>query len=139
MGNLPGSMDAPPSVSAEDLAARPSSVLALIHWLTARVQRLEAEVAELKARLNKDSTNSSLPPSATHPHAKPLPVRPKSKRRRGGQPGHDKCARALIPADQCQAVIPCVPSECRMCGRELLGVAPEPLRHQVWELPVIQP
>ena len=132
-------MDAPPPVSADDLAATPPSVLALIHWLTARVQRLEDEVAELKGRLNQDSTNSSLPPSSTHPHAKPLPTKPKSKRRRGGQPGHDKHERALIRVEDCQAVIPCVPTDCRKCGRALHGKDPEPLRHQVWELPDIKP
>jgi transposase len=132
-------MDAPPPVSAEDLAATPASVLALVQWLTTRVSKLEAEVAELKARLNKDSTNSSVPPSATHPHAEPLTPRPPSKRRRGGQPGHDKHERALIPADECQSIVPCVPSECRRCGRALHGIDPEPLRHQVWELPEVRP
>jgi transposase len=139
-------MDAPPPVSAEDLAAAPASVLALIQWqarqiarLTARVGELEAEVAELKARLNKDSTNSSVPPSAAHPHATPAPARPKSKRNRGGQPGHPKHERALIPVADCQAVIPCIPAECRRCGRRLAGTDPDPLRHQVWELPEIKP
>lgn len=139
-------MDAPPPVSADDLAATPASVLVLIQWqarqitrLTARVAELEAEVAELKARLNKDSTNSSLPPSSAHPHARPAPPRPKSKRRRGGQHGHPKAERALIDADQCQAVVPCVPTECRRCGQTLVGTDAEPLRHQVWELPEIQP
>jgi cell division protein FtsB len=58
-------MDAPPFVSADDLAATTQSVLALIHWqarqiqrLAARVADLEAEVAELKARLNKESAHS---------------------------------------------------------------------------------
>jgi transposase len=36
-------------------------------------------------------------------------------------------------------VIPCVPTACRKCGRPLHGTDPEPLRHQVWELPDIQP
>ena len=139
-------MDAPPPVTDADLAATPASVIALIQWqarqiqrLTARVAELEAEVAELKARLNTDSTNSSRPPSATHPHAKPTTPKPKSKRRRGGQPGHDKHERALIPAEDCQAVVPCVPTECRRCRRTLHGIDPEPLRHQVWELPDIRP
>jgi transposase len=139
-------MDAPPPVSDADLAATPASVIALIPWqarqiqrLTARVAELEAEVAELKARLGTDSTNSSRPPSAAHPHAKPITPKPKSKRRRGGQPGHDKHERALIPAEDCQAVVPCVPTQCRRCGRTLHGTDPEPLRHQVWELPEIQP
>jgi transposase len=139
-------MDAPPLVSEADLAATPASVIALIQWqarqiarLTARVAELEAEVAELKARLNKDSTNSSLPPSATHPHAKRVWPRPKSKRRRGGQPGHDKAERALIRVEDCQAVVPCIPVACRRCGRTLHGTDPQPLRHQVWELPDIRP
>jgi transposase len=139
-------MDASPSVTDADLAATPASVIALIQWqarqiqrLSARVAELEAQVADLTARLNADSTNSSRPPSATHPHAKPASAAPQSKRRRGGQLGHDKHERALIPAEDCQVVVPCVPSECRRCGRSLHGTDPEPLRHQVWELPEIQP
>jgi transposase len=45
----------------------------------------------------------------------------------------------LIPAEQCAAVIPCVPIECRRCGKKLTGIDAEPLRHQVWELPEIKP
>ena len=56
---------------------------------------LKAEVAELKARLAKDSTNSSLPPSAMHPHAKPSKQSIRKAKRRGGQPGHPKHERAL--------------------------------------------
>jgi transposase len=93
----------------------------------------------LKVRLNKDSTNSSLPPSSVHPHAKPAPPKPKSKKRRGGQPGHPKAERTVVPVDQCQAVVPCVPTGCRKCGQPLYGTDSEPLRHQVWELPDIQP
>jgi cell division protein FtsB len=55
-------MDAPPPISADELAATPPSVLALIQWqarqiarLTARVEELEAEVAELKARTTSRS------------------------------------------------------------------------------------
>lgn len=139
-------MDAPPIVAPEVLAALPAEVLALIQWqarqiarLTARVEELEAQVADLATRLNKTSQNSSIPPSSAHPHAKPISPKPKSKRHRGGQPGHNKHERALIAADACQAVIPCVPTDCRRCGRALGGIDPVPLRHQVWELPEIQP
>jgi transposase len=132
-------MDAPPPVSAEDLAATPASVLALIQWQARQIAQLQREVAELKARLNKDSTNSSRPPSSAHPHAKPAPPTSKSKKRRGGQHGHPKAERTLIPAQQCQTVVPCLPSECRKCGQPLVGTDSQPLRHQVWELPDIQP
>ena len=93
----------------------------------------------LEAKLGKNSTNSSKPPSSTHPHAKPPQAKPKSPRRPGGQPGHEKHERALIPTEQCQQVVPCLPTECRRCGQALSGVDPEPLRHQVWELPEIKP
>jgi transposase len=94
---------------------------------------------ELEARLNKTTQNSSLPPSTQHPHAKPSAKQPKSKRKRGGQPGHDKHQRALIPVEQCDEVHPLKPTKCRRCGMKLSGMDPKPLRHQVWELPEIKP
>lgn len=131
-------MDASPVVSEADLAATPSSVLALIAYLMARVAKLEAEIALLKGG-KATPANSSKPPSSTHPHDKPISTKPKSLRRRGGQPGHEKHERPLIPPEQCQQVITIIPSACRRCGKTLNGIDPEPLRHQVWELPQIQP
>ena len=110
-----------------------------IDQLHVRIGQLEARVVELEARLNKDSTNSSLPPSSAHPHAKPNRKEWRSKRKRGGQPGHPKAERALIPVEDCQNAVTCLPTECRKCGRALEGVDPDPHRHQVWELPEIQP
>lgn len=110
-----------------------------MEWQAEQIRVLTARVAELEAKLGKNPSNSSKPPSTTHPHDKTPPSKPKSGRKRGGQPGHDKHERALIPTEECQAVVPCVPTECRRCGKELVGVDAEPLRHQVWELPEIQP
>jgi transposase len=103
------------------------------------IRLLLAKIAELEARLNQTPRNSSLPPSSEHPHAKPPSERPKSKKNRGGQPGHEKHQRALIPSEQCNDVISCKPECCRRCGRKLGGHDPAPLRHQVWDLPEIQP
>lgn len=145
-------MDAPPLLPADVLAALPPVVLAFIQWQAEQIkqmehltERLTARVAELEAKLakksgrGKDSSNSSTPPSASHPHDKPPPTKPKSGRSPGGQPGHGKHERALIPVEQCADSVPCVPDACRRCGRKLNGVDPEPLRHQVWELPEIHP
>jgi len=132
-------MDAPPKVSAKLLASLPAEVIALIHWQAEQIRVLTARVAELEAKLGKNPANSSKPPSSTHPHDKPAPTKPKSKRSCGGQPGHDKHERPLIPTAECQVVVPCVPTECRRCGKTLSGCDPEPLRHQVWELPEIKP
>jgi hypothetical protein len=127
----------------EMLAKWPPDAQALIRLLLARVAELEVQVAELRGQLaearGKTPQNSSQPPSTTHPHAKPPSVKPKSKRSRGGQPGHDKHDRALIPVESCRDVVPCVPRECRRCGRKLSGRDPAPLRHQVTELAGIEP
>lgn len=132
-------MDAVPTLSSDLLASLPPAVVAVIEWQAEQIRRLTMRVAELEAKLGKDSTNSSKPPATTHPHAKPPSSKPKSKRAQGGQPGHDKHERALIPTSACQAVVPCVPRQCRRCGQKLTGTDSEPRRHQVWELPEIQP
>ena len=117
----------------EDLIARqPPEAQAIIRSLLAKI-------SELEARLNKSPRNSSLPPSSVHPHAKLAPPKQKSGKKPGGQPGHPKHERALIPTDQCQAVVTMKPKNCRRCGERLAGVDPQPLRHQVWEIPEIKP
>jgi len=103
------------------------------------IRLLLSKIAELEARVNRSPQNSSLPPSSQHPHAKPAPPKPKSKKKRGGQPGHAKHERPLLPTDQCDEVHRLKPTECRRCGTKLAGCDAEPLRHQVWELPPIEP
>lgn len=132
-------MDAPAPLASDVLGALPPAVVVFLQWQAEEIRRLTARVAELEAKLGKNSTNSSKPPSTAHPHGKPPRSKTKSRRQRGGQPGHPKHERALIPSAQCADVIPCVPTECRRCGRLLKGTDPEPSRHQVWELPDIQP
>jgi transposase len=103
------------------------------------IKRLEQRVEELERRLGMTPKNSSLPPSSQHPHAKPAPPKSKSKRKPGGQPGHEKFERALVPPERVHETITLKPETCRRCGRRLKGSDEEPLRHQVWELPEIKP
>lgn len=118
---------------SEDLIARqPPEAQAIIRLLLAKI-------AELEARLNQSPRNSSLPPGTEHPHAKPARPKSKTARKQGGQPGHPKAERALIPSADCTAVVTLKPAQCRRCGARLTGDDPAPLRHQVWELPEIQP
>ncbi len=117
----------------------PTEVRALF---TAVVDHYERRLAELEAELaalRKTPRNSSLPPSSEHPHAKPPQDRPKSKKARGGQAGHRKHERTLIPTERCSEVVTLHPDHCRRCGTALEGEDPSPLRHQVWELPPIEP
>lgn len=117
----------------EDLIARqPPEAQAIIRLLLAKI-------ADLEARLNRTPRNSSRPPSTQHPHARPVKPPTKSKKKRGGQPGHPRHERPLIPTEQCDEVVPLKPTECRRCGTKLSGSDGDPLRHQVYELPDIRP
>ena len=100
--------------------------------LEARVATLEARVAELEAKLGSNSTNSSRPPSSDGPHVKPAPPKPKSGKKRGGQPGHPKHDRVLLPPD---ATVECKPELCDRCCAPLSGDDPNPLVDQVIDLP----
>ena len=132
-------MSTVPPVTAEQIAALPPEFRALlqavIEHYEKRIAALEAEVAALK----KSPRNSSLPPSTEHPHAKPAPRRSKTGKKPGGQPGHPKHERTLIPVEECQNVVPIKPPACRRCGELLAGSDVQPLRHQVWEIPEIRP
>ena len=126
----------PPELKAEMTPA----VRAFVAMLLARIESLETEVSELKRLIGMNPQNSSLPPSSEHPHAKqPKPKRKPSGRKRGGQQGHTKHQRTLVPPEQVTETIALKPSHCRRCGRTLRGVDPEPHRHQVFELPEIKP
>jgi transposase len=127
-------------ITEEILARQSPEAQAIIRALLAEIVELRARIEELERQgKGKTPQNSSLPPSTQHPHARPQPPRRKSKKKRGGQFGHEKHERPLIPTDQCHDVQPLKPTECRRCGAKLLGSDPEPLRHQVWELPEIKP
>ncbi len=89
-----------PSGLREQMA---SEVLAFVEGLLSRIGQLEA-------RLRKNPQNSSLPPSTQHPHAKPKPRGTPSGRKRGGQKGHQKHERALVPPEEVTETIPLRPS-----------------------------
>src|SRR5512143_4097127 len=107
--------------------------------IRALVVTLEQRIADLEERLNKNSTNSSKPPSSDPPSVQRRPPAPPSGKKRGGQPGHRHHPRALVPPEQLRQVIECKPPRCRWCGDDLHGDDPEPLRHQVAEVPPTQP
>jgi transposase len=119
----------PPSLPSDVFDALPPAVQAYIRYL-------EARLADLEARLNQDSTNSSKPPSSDPPNAKPAPPKASSGKRKGGQPGHPKRARPDLPPD---TVVELRPGTCDRCSHPLAGNDPEPLRHQVVELPPVRP
>ena len=129
-------MTRPPSIPADlwdhiPAVLRPG-IAAVVVGLEAQVVALTARVAELEARPDQDSSNSSGPPPSDGPHAKPAPPRAPSGKRRGGQPGHPKHDRLILPPD---VVIDHKPTRCRACHAALAGDDPDPVIDQVIELP----
>lgn len=120
----------PPKLEAEMTPAVKAAFLALLD----RIEYLEAQLSKLTPR------NSSVPPSSEHPHVepkrKPLPGK---KRKQGGQKGHKRHLRELIPSEQCTSIVTCRPKSCRRCGGSLQASECPPKRHQVWEIPPLEP
>src|SRR3954453_17192926 len=68
--------------------------------VSAVILSLEQRIADLEEKLNKNSTNSSRPPSSDPPSVKRRPPAPATGKKRGGQPGHHRKARPLVPPEQ---------------------------------------
>ncbi len=116
-----------------------AAIAAVFLAMQHRVDELETQVRDLEARLKLNSTNSSQPPSSDPIGMKRKPPAPPSGKKRGGQPGHRKFHRNLVPPEKVRETFDCKPTACRRCGHELSGSDPEPLIHQVAELPKIEP
>ena len=113
-----------------------------IESLNQNIETLTEKIADLEEKLNKNSRNSSKPPSSDG-YSKPNPksLRPKSEKKAGGQKGH-KSSNLSVPKkidrtvshyparcekcplfEKCRGTV-CVPAEKRytVILRELVGV-----------------
>lgn len=100
---------------------------------------LTARVAELEARLAKNSRNSSKPPSSDDPFTKPSP---RSLRKRSGRgPGGQRGGRGsrLEPAAEPDEIVAHRPQCCQGCGADLdaAAVVDESVR-QVFDVPPVR-
>ena len=129
----------PDGVSTEDWAATPPVVQELVLSLFATVQQLTHRIADLEERQRQTSRNSSKPPSSDPSSAPPRARRTSSGRERGGQKGHKGHGRKLKAAEEVTRVVDIKPVCCEGCGALLLGEDTHPARHQVTELPRIEP
>lgn len=100
---------------------------------------LQAENAELKARLNKNSGNSSKPPSSDGP-AKPNRTqseRTRSGKKPGGQPGHNGSTleRSASPDYRVRHGV----VTCDGCQRDLSDMKPDSIEErQVFDIPAVK-
>lgn len=141
---------APPvGITVEDWAATPIAVqqmllatLTVVTLQQQQIAQLLARVADLEARLNQHSQNSSKPPSSDPPSAPPRPPRVSRGRKPGGQAGHARHDRPDPEPDQITTTRDHYPSACPTCGDDLTAHRHDVCAIQtqyVWELPLVQP
>jgi transposase len=117
---------------------REAELLGIIQQQQQIIERLSAELAELRAQLAKNSSNSGKPPSSDG-LKKPAPKsqREKGKRKSGGQVGHKgKTLEAVAQPDE---VVRHRLVSCPHCAQDLSETMPEAVtRRQVFELPPLR-
>src|SRR3989337_2985440 len=140
-------MNLPPelSIPAEDWERTPLSVQAVLLALWQENQtfkqqmaKLQVELEKLGERVNKNSRNSSKPPSSDPPQTRNYSKRELTGQKKGGKKGHPGRGRKLKPAEEVSRVVVSKPTACAACGGLLTGTDPHPERHQVSELPQIE-
>ena len=133
-------------ISEEDWAQTPESVKRLVRSLLGRIEQLEQQYEELKAenavlreQTQRNSKNSSKPPSQdVSTRFKPKEKKAKGKQR-GAQFGHEGHEQKLYPLEACQRVEDYYPDSCIECDAVLTGSDPQPYRVQNVDIPVVAP
>jgi transposase len=133
-------------VSPKDWERTPASVKKLVENMGQRIETLEKQQAEfllvqqqLLEKVNSTSKNSSSPPSNDPPGLEKKSQKSRSGKKRGGQPGHEGKSRDLYPIEKCSSVLEHHPRTCACCGETLSGEDDFPYRHQIVEIPPIEP
>jgi transposase len=112
-----------------------------ISQLEAQVKTLLQRIDKLEAKLGRNSGNSSVPPSANPLDAPKPPPKERSGRKAGGQPGHSAQTRVRLAPELVSRTKNIIPKNCEKCQHPLSAEAgpgdPEPLWHQVVELPKV--
>ena len=117
------------------------AALAVVPELQAAVTRLQQQVQELTEERNRNSGNSSRPPSSDPPWRQ-RPQKPPTGKKRGGQPGHPGTCRRLVPESAVDHVVVVSPPTCEHCGHDFPVELPHRRKYRRWqvvELPPIQP
>src|SRR5665648_720871 len=121
-----------------ELAAQNALLRREVAELSEANRRLEIRVADLEERLNRNSRNSSLPPSQDPPSAPPRPRQAASGRMAGLGAGPPGRGRPLRPIEAVDELIDHWPERCA-CGHRFSETercpVGKPARHQVAELP----
>lgn len=114
------------------------SLLAIIEAQAETIKQLQAKIADLEKRLNKNSRNSSKPPSSDGLSKPPrtTSLREKGRNKSGGQLGHK--GETLKQVSFPDIVITHSISHCPDCGNELSSNLTGEICRQVFDIPPVQ-
>lgn len=122
----------------QQLKAENATLKQQIKTLEKRLKQMEKHIENLERRLGMNSQNSSKPPSSDPPNMPTAPPK-RVRRKRGARKGHPPHLRALLPSEKVTKRIKLVPQAC-VCGcAHLQKTFEEPLRHQIVDIPPIEP
>lgn len=121
----------------QEWEAAPESVKRALMNLAEQVKQLSERLATAEETLQQNSSNSSRPPSSDG-FGGVQSKAPKKRTPKGGQK-RPRQVRKLVAVEQCAQVHEAKPEDCPVCGERLSGDDPHAHRHQVWELPKIEP
>lgn len=108
------------------------------------IKALWGVIQKLTEKLKTNSKNSSLSPSKDRSSKNKSNIRRnearrKNRRKRGGQPGHKKHERTLLPPEKVNHIVHCSPDGQCGCGGAIILNTAAHHRHQQHEFPVICP
>ena len=109
-----------------------------IETLEKRLEQMEKHIENLERRLGMNSQNSSKPPSSDPPGTAVVLPRRRCKKR-GARKGHPPHLRALLPPETVKQRIEVKPKVCPCGGTDLEKTKEKPLRHQIVDVPPIEP
>ena len=90
----------------QDWAQTPPVVQAYVSTLHDEMSQLHEQVARLQARLDRDSTTSSRPPSSDSPYKRPRRrTGSKGSRKGGGKPGHPGHRQVLLASTSVERLL----------------------------------
>ena len=127
-------------ISLADWDATPESIKLVIEDLQGIVAGLSQRISALEEKINKNSKNSSIPPSKNGFGGAPKQEQNKQDKKTPKQRTKNiKSEKKLYPPDECKVIHEEKPSSCSACGEQLQGSDLEPYRHQIIEMPIIRP
>ncbi len=123
----------------KQLEAENATLKQRIETLEKRLEEMKKHIESLERRLGMNSQNSSKPPSSDPPATAVVLSRPHRRKKRGARKGHTPHLRALLPPENVTQRIELSPEACTCGSARLEETAEEPQRHQIVDIPPIQP